>query len=80
MDGIETMGKIKALYPNLPVYALTANAMSDAEQFYKTNGFLGYIAKPIDSKFLEAKFMSMCEQQGIDPSVIQPDSNQDERL
>ena len=57
MDGIETMGKIKALYPNLPVYALTANAMPDAEQFYKTNGFLGYIAKPIDSKFLEATIM-----------------------
>lgn len=57
MDGIETMGKIKALYPNLPVYALTANAMPDAEQFYKTNGFLGYIAKPIDSKFLETTIM-----------------------
>ena len=57
MDGIETMGKIKALYPNLPVYALTANAMPDAEQFYKTNGFLGYIAKPIDSKFLESTIM-----------------------
>ena len=32
------------------------------------------------SKFLQAKFMSMCEQQGIDPSAIQPDSNQGERL
>ncbi len=57
MDGIETMGKIKALYPNLPVYALTANAMPEADEFYKSKGFLGYIAKPIDSKYLEATIM-----------------------
>ena len=57
MDGIETMGKIKALYPNVPVYALTANTMPEAEEFYKSKGFLGYIAKPIDSKYLESTIM-----------------------
>ena len=32
------------------------------------------------SKFLQAKFMSMCEQQGIDPAILQPTNNQDEKL
>ena len=32
------------------------------------------------SKFLEAKFLSMCEQQGIDPSSIVKSDNQEEQL
>ena len=32
------------------------------------------------SSFLEAKFLSMCEQQGIDPSSIIKSDNQEEQL
>ena len=56
MDGIETCAKIRELYPDLPVYALTANSTS-GEEFYKSKGFNGYLAKPIDSVLLEKTIM-----------------------
>ena len=56
MDGVETLEKIRERYPDLPVYALTANAMA-GEEFYKSKGFNGYLAKPIDSVTLEKTIM-----------------------
>lgn len=52
MDGIETLEIIREFAPDLPVYALTANATA-GEEFYKSKGFNGYLAKPVDSKVLE---------------------------
>ncbi len=52
MDGIETLSKIRETHPDLPVYALTANSTA-GEEFYKSKGFDGYLAKPIDSVVLE---------------------------
>ena len=57
MDGIETLEKIRQTHPNLPVYALTANATSGGEEFYRSKGFDGYLAKPIDSISLERAIM-----------------------
>ncbi len=57
MDGIETLAKIRANYPDLPVYALTANAAVNGEEFYKEKGFTGYLAKPIDTRALERAIM-----------------------
>ena len=56
MDGVETVIEIRKDYPDLPVYALTAN-MADEEEFYKSKGFNGYLAKPIDSRTLEKTIM-----------------------
>ncbi|MCR5591201.1 MAG: response regulator [Lachnospiraceae bacterium] len=56
MDGIETCEKIRERYPDLPVYALTANAMA-GEEFYISKGFNGYLSKPIDSVTLEKTIM-----------------------
>ena len=56
MDGIETCAAIRKDYPDLPVYALTANAAS-GEEFYISKGFNGYLAKPIDSMTLEKTIM-----------------------
>ena len=53
MDGIETVARIRETHPDLPVYALTANAAAGGEEFYKSKGFNGYLAKPIDSEALE---------------------------
>ncbi|MCR5596203.1 MAG: response regulator [Lachnospiraceae bacterium] len=52
MDGIETLENIREFAPDLPVYALTANTTA-GEEFYKSKGFNGYLAKPIDSLTLE---------------------------
>ncbi len=56
MDGVETVAKIRETDPDLPVYALTANATA-GEDFYKSKGFNGYLAKPIDCLTLEKTIM-----------------------
>lgn len=56
MDGIETLQQLKSMAgcPNtdVPVIALTANALSGAKEFYLNEGFTDFLAKPIDSKQL----------------------------
>ncbi len=56
MDGVETVERIRKTDPDLPVYALTANATA-GEEFYKSKGFNGYLAKPIDCLTLEKTIM-----------------------
>ncbi len=56
MDGVETVAEIRKDYPDLPVYALTANTAA-GEEFYKSKGFDGYLSKPIDSLTLEKTIM-----------------------
>ncbi|MCR4807149.1 MAG: response regulator [Lachnospiraceae bacterium] len=56
MDGVETLARIRETHPDLPVYALTANATA-GEAFYKEKGFTGYLQKPIDSAALERAIM-----------------------
>jgi signal transduction histidine kinase/ActR/RegA family two-component response regulator len=52
MDGIETTAAIRALegeyFKNVPIVALTANALSGMEEMFLSNGFNGYLAKPIE--------------------------------
>lgn len=52
MDGIETLERIRENYPDLPVYALTANSTA-GEDYYISKGFDGYLTKPIDTVILE---------------------------
>ena len=51
LDGVETLKKLKELgdYPcrNTPVIALTANAIVGAKEQYLSEGFDGFLAKPI---------------------------------
>ena len=56
MDGIETVGHIREIDPDLPVYVLTANHSLD-EAYYTSKGFNGYLSKPIDSDALERAIM-----------------------
>ena len=53
MDGLETVLNIRKKYPKLPVLALTANYISNGEEFYIRNGFDGYLPKPVDGESLE---------------------------
>ncbi len=56
MDGIETFHVIRGLggkYTEIPVIALTANAVSGAREMYLAEGFSGFLAKPIMPDKLE---------------------------
>ncbi len=52
MDGLETVAEIRKFAPDLPVYALTANATA-GEEFYISKGFNGYLSKPVETEVLE---------------------------
>lgn len=58
IDGVETLHKMRALHNNLnaevPVIALTANAVSGAREEYLAASFNDYLAKPINSSELES--------------------------
>lgn len=57
MDGVETLHAIRALEGNpsrdIPVIALTANAVVGAKEFYLESGFEDYLTKPIEPEKLE---------------------------
>ncbi|KXI28623.1 ATP-binding protein [Paraglaciecola hydrolytica] len=54
MDGCTAIGKIKAQakYAELPIIALTANAMQHDIELYKKLGFCAHVAKPFDFELL----------------------------
>ena len=55
MDGIETTARIRAMgesdeyYANVPIIALTANAVSGMRETFLSSGFNDYLTKPIDT-------------------------------
>ncbi len=53
MDGIETLKHIRENHPDLPVFAISANYVSDGNEYYRSFGFNEYVSKPIDSRALE---------------------------
>ena len=58
MDGIEAVRRIRALDTgyarNIPIIALTANAVSGMDQMFLENGFQEFLSKPIDLMELDA--------------------------
>ena len=58
MDGIECFHRIRAkqgsdYYMQVPVIALTANAISGSREMFLEEGFNDFVAKPIDNSVLE---------------------------
>lgn len=57
MDGVQTLHAIRALEGNpsadVPVIALTANAVAGAREFYLKEGFQDYLTKPIEADKFE---------------------------
>jgi len=60
MDGVETTARIRALggeepnCSNLPIIALTANAVSGMKEMFLLSGFDDFLSKPIDTLLLNA--------------------------
>ncbi len=62
MDGCETIARIRAsdqAWKNVPVIALTADAMSGDRERYLGMGMNDYISKPIDSRELATKYVGL---------------------
>ncbi|OON87387.1 hypothetical protein BXO88_03690 [Oribacterium sp. C9] len=61
MDGIQTFHAIRAIdqdwVKDVPVIALTANAISGARNMYIEEGFIDYLSKPISPTYLESKLI-----------------------
>lgn len=59
MDGIEATRQIRVLpgeyYKNVPIIALSANAMSDAKELFLRAGMNDFIAKPVDTNEMYIK-------------------------
>jgi len=57
MDGVEAMKRIRSdvagKNTQIPIVALTANAMSSAKQMFLSEGFDGFVSKPIEIDELE---------------------------
>ncbi|MDE6214498.1 MAG: response regulator [Lachnospiraceae bacterium] len=57
MDGVQTLHEIRAMEGNpsrnIPVIALTANAVAGARELYLKEGFQDYLTKPIDAEKFE---------------------------
>ena len=56
MDGIEATREIRKLgkkYEELPIVALTANAVSGVKEMFLANGFNGFISKPLGMQELD---------------------------
>jgi signal transduction histidine kinase/ActR/RegA family two-component response regulator len=70
MDGVEAVriirGEIDSDYArNIPIVALTANALAENEEMFLGNGFTGYIPKPIDIRLLDELIKILSGTPGI---------------
>lgn len=57
MDGVEAAHAIRELpgeyFKEVPIVALTANAISGVQEMFKNEGFQGFVAKPIEMSAME---------------------------
>ncbi len=71
MDGVQALERVRndndSLCRNVPVIALTANAVVGARDFYIEKGFDGFLSKPVDPQKLEKLIASK-----LTPSMIAP--------
>jgi CheY-like chemotaxis protein len=77
MDGVETLEEIRKLgepYTDLPIIALTANAVQGAKEMFLANGFNGFIAKPINKQELIVLLIDWLPQDKI---IFKPKTEDD---
>jgi len=70
LDGIEALDRVhkqeNGLCRETPVIAMTANAFSDAEAFYKSKGFGGYLVKPVNGTLFEAMLLKFLPEELVE--------------
>jgi CheY-like chemotaxis protein len=87
MDGVETtkfireMGGENPHCANLPIVALTANAISGTKEMFLSNGFNDFLSKPIDMVKLNAilaKWLPKAKQEKLEANVADVGRAEDE--
>lgn len=75
MDGVEAMHRIKEMdggkYRDIPMIALTANAISGVREQMIGEGFADYLAKPIDMETLERVLLRVLPKELIEKALPQ---------
>ena len=79
MDGVEAMKRIRTdvsgLNGSIPIVALTANAMSSAKQMFLSEGFDGFVSKPVEIEELERVLKQVLPKSAI--SFVDDDGNEE---
>ena len=83
MSGPETLQRLKQIENfNIPVIALTANALTGMEEKYLNEGFDGYLAKPIEKDKLHnvlSKFLKDKSNIKVEEVNVKPETNQEQK-
>jgi len=79
MDGVEAMKRIRTdvagLNGSIPIVALTANAMSSAKQMFLSEGFDGFVSKPVEIEELERVLKQVLPKSAI--SFVDANGNEE---
>ncbi|MCL2218449.1 MAG: ATP-binding protein [Chitinispirillia bacterium] len=73
MDGVETTQRIRSMgesdsrYNELPIVALTANAVSGVREMFLQNGFNDFLAKPVEMVKLNAVLETWLPKEKVEP-------------
>ena len=77
MDGIETFHHIRRkhdlYYKEIPIVALTANAIAGAREMFLKEGFNDFLSKPVESSVLQRilkKYIPKAKQKTLDDIVV----------
>jgi CheY-like chemotaxis protein len=57
MDGLQAFKKIRSIKPEVKVIAITAYALDQEKEKYKSHGFDGYLTKPVSREKILDLFM-----------------------
>ncbi len=75
MDGVEALKRIRSNknYAEIPIVALTANAVSTARETFLAAGFDGFVSKPIELIDLERVLRKVLRKSLVTESAVRPE-------
>lgn len=65
LDGVQATKEIRSAGLDIPIVAMTANALKGQAESYIAKGMSGYIAKPVDRKLLVELLLSYLKRDGL---------------
>jgi osomolarity two-component system sensor histidine kinase TcsA len=72
LDGVQATSEIRDAGLDIPIVAITANALKGQAETYIAMGMTKYVAKPVDRKLLVEVLLSCLEREDPDSSRRQP--------